>query len=83
MQVKKCTKCHEWKPLSDFTLDKQRKSGRKASCRACNAAGERRRYVIQSTKVLSVDEKYDMFRETFLPCLRMRCCIGGRRLTEI
>ena len=34
--LKKCTKCQEWTPLSDFTKDRTRYDGLNARCRHCH-----------------------------------------------
>ena len=35
MEIKKCSKCGELKPLSDFDRDKSKKSGYKSQCKLC------------------------------------------------
>lgn len=35
--MKLCTKCHQEKPLDDFSLSPDRKDGRSGYCKSCNA----------------------------------------------
>ena len=49
--MKKCTKCHEEKPLSDFCKDKQKKDGLRFTCKACDKIDrDRRRSTIDGAK---------------------------------
>lgn len=38
---KACSRCHEAKPLEEFTPDKSRRGGRKSRCRVCDARRKR------------------------------------------
>ncbi len=38
---KRCTKCLEWKPISDFHRDRTKRDGLKAQCRACQNESKR------------------------------------------
>lgn len=42
--TKRCPRCCETKPLSDFALDKHSKDGHQARCKACNCAWHREFY---------------------------------------
>ena len=42
--MKRCYRCKEVKPLSDFSPDKNRKDGHQAGCKACGAAQARAWY---------------------------------------
>jgi hypothetical protein len=42
--VKRCTKCHESKPLSDFYEMVGMRDGHRNECKACNLADKARRY---------------------------------------
>ena len=38
--TKYCRRCDQWRPLDDFTADKNRSSGKMIYCRYCNRASE-------------------------------------------
>jgi hypothetical protein len=46
IEFKKCSKCYEEKPLSDFGADKSAVSGLRVSCKACN--NERRKLYVKN-----------------------------------
>ena len=41
--MKKCTVCHQAKPLDQFYKDKERKDGLAHRCKSCMAARDKRR----------------------------------------
>ena len=44
-QTKRCSKCREFKPLSDFHRDRGQLSGLSCRCRRCRGVQRRRRYI--------------------------------------
>jgi hypothetical protein len=40
---RRCTKCHTWKPLSRFAIDRRRKHGRRPICSRCRTTYDRLR----------------------------------------
>ena len=45
METKRCSKCGEQKPLTEFYLAAGMRSGRRSDCKACNLAAKHARYV--------------------------------------
>lgn len=41
-EVKVCSKCDEEKSFDEFNADSRRKDGKRASCKACDAAQKKR-----------------------------------------
>lgn len=41
---KRCSMCHEWKPLSDVHQNRRRRDGRQNACKPCNIARNQRWY---------------------------------------
>jgi hypothetical protein len=41
---KRCSMCHEWKPLEDFHRNRRRRDGRQNMCKPCNIARNQRWY---------------------------------------
>ena len=42
--TKRCSMCHEWKPLSDFHRNRRRRDGLQTACKPCNIARNQRWY---------------------------------------
>lgn len=41
---KRCTMCHQWKPLDEFHRNRSRPDGRQNACKPCNIARNKRWY---------------------------------------
>ena len=59
MVTKKCSKCKEVKEVNEFNLDKQKKDGRRTSCRECTRKEGRLIYSIamQTDKGIEIISK--------------------------
>jgi hypothetical protein len=58
--MKRCRKCGEVKPLGQFTRDRSKRDGRRASCGKCERERDRRRYPERR------DEHLEYFRQYYL-----------------
>lgn len=45
METKKCTVCHEIRPIFEFTRDKMKTDGRRSNCKICAAILRRKSYL--------------------------------------
>lgn len=57
-QTKKCPKCGEWKPLSDYGKDKSRKDGRGIYCKGCRRELWREYYTKYREASKDYNQKY-------------------------
>ena len=55
---KKCYKCDETKPLSEFNKDKHKKDGHRRDCKICHRASSRQDYDDNSTQRLEQKKQY-------------------------
>lgn len=60
METKKCIRCHEENPLSEFPKDKQKKSGYRAECKVCH---NKRNGQLREINKDKIDEKHRQWRE--------------------
>ena len=66
MESKKCSKCGELKPLTDFSKDKSKKSGNKSQCKLCLKTNpERQKYLkeYRDSHKEYFEEKHAEYRE--------------------
>lgn len=66
MEMKKCSKCGETKPLSDFEKDKSRKSGYRSECKLCRKNNPKRQKYLKEYRENNKDyfrEKHAEYRE--------------------
>lgn len=65
-----CTKCKQVKPLEDFSKAPKGKYGRKASCKACDAARWQDNWVSRALPTKEVQRRYDERRGTQKKCAK-------------
>ena len=66
MDTKQCSRCGETKPLDAFTVDRQKKDGRRSDCKSCNNAKKglmRRRKGIPERAVFSDSDTHKTCRQ--------------------
>lgn len=85
--LKKCTKCGEEKPLSEFFKDKGQKSGLKPSCKTCckkktrewiNENPEKRKFYVLKSSTGVTKEQY----ENMLKKQDCKCAICSKTIEE-
>lgn len=67
---KQCSRCHEIKPIHEFSLDKGGSDGHRTDCKACRRAYRKRYYQANRTKVQA---KARAYRARNLEASRERC----------
>lgn len=72
--MKRCSKCGEFKPLTEFTRDKSKKCGYKSACKACGKTPERAAYLKQyrADHAEYYREKHTEFRKRNREKLRVK-----------
>lgn len=56
IRYKQCTKCKEWKPISEFNKDNTTKTGLRSNCRACIKKYDKQRYIRNKDKVYYISQ---------------------------
>ena len=59
IEHKRCSKCHKWKPLSEFHKDKFRKDGLRSLCKNCDAEYQAKWYIKNRKHILEQHMKHN------------------------
>lgn len=79
---KKCTRCNEIKPLSEFSNYKHSKDGKKAGCKACQKLYNDKWFAVNRDKKADsnrwwmIGNKYNLTKDQYLEMLEQQnhCC---------